>query len=481
MTVILALVLACASPQPTILDTTHGRTNVVFLTIDTLRADHLGAYGYDVPTSPNLDALAASGVRVEHQWSTCSWTRPAVGSLLTGHYAREIGLYEEQFDRLPDDVTTLAERFQAAGYTTLGATANPSLNSWFGFAQGFDAYLDAKVLFKFMRRRPGVPRFTRNGAGNIPTAADITDMGLGLVDEHATADAPLYLQLLYIDPHIPYSPPDAHVDAVEGSRFVDYDGEIHYVDAEVRRLLDGLRERGLLEDTLVVVTADHGEGLRDHPGLPRSTTHGWYLYDSMLHVPLILWHPEIEAREVGGQWSTVDVAPTVLDLAGVEVPAGPGRSLAPLLRGDGEVEPREVTFAETEWRVGNKVAVRSATHALIVNHHARAYQETGAHERAELTDSEVAYLNAVPPRELYRVGSRQIPSNDQREAAPEAAAELGRLLAEWDATPRREPIDRSPDDFWVDAEGHRTAPPTTTATAPDASTQDQLRELGYLQ
>ena len=112
MTVILALVLACASPQPTILDTTHGRTNVVFLTIDTLRADHLGAYGYDVPTSPNLDALAASGVRVEHQWSTCSWTRPAVGSLLTGHYAREIGLYEEQFDRLPDDVTPVEAAHQ---------------------------------------------------------------------------------------------------------------------------------------------------------------------------------------------------------------------------------------------------------------------------------------------------------------------------------------------------------------------------------
>ena len=118
------------------------RSDVVLIIVDTLRADHLGAWGYERPTSPTLDALAGEGVRFSQFYSTSSWTRPAMASMLTGLYAREVGVYEERYDVLPQDVVTLPERLQSVGYRTLGVTSNPNINAWFGFDQGFDAYLD---------------------------------------------------------------------------------------------------------------------------------------------------------------------------------------------------------------------------------------------------------------------------------------------------------------------------------------------------
>ena len=118
-------------------------SNVLFIIMDTLRADRLGSYGYKIDLSPNLDKLASEGVRFETHIANCSWTRPSMGAIFTGHYPRTLGLYEEKFDKLSEEFITIAERFKAKGYGTYGVTSNPNTNALFGFAQGFDEYGEA--------------------------------------------------------------------------------------------------------------------------------------------------------------------------------------------------------------------------------------------------------------------------------------------------------------------------------------------------
>ncbi|MCK6527730.1 sulfatase [Myxococcota bacterium] len=468
-----------------------GETNVVLIVVDTLRADHLGAWGYPHPTSPVLDRLAAEGVRFSRWFSNSPWTRPGMATLLTGLYPRTTGIFEEKFDALSPDLTTLAERLKARGYTTLGVTANPNVNAWFGFDQGFDAYGDCGVVWKWMPKDRGERAF-RRGKTDMETADSLTDRALQVVDRHRAAlkAGPFFLQALYIDPHWPYVPPDADREAVAGSDLADYDGEVRFADREVGRLLEGLRERGVMEDTLVVVTSDHGEGLKDHPSVPHSSTHGSILYDSALHVPMILHHPALpRGKVVDDLVSSIDFVPTLLGLLGISVAEGelPGRSLAPLALGAGPVPglPDRI-FAETDWRVNRKVAVRTGSHKYIRNDDSRAYQADGTFEGRTLADSERRLLTVVPREELYRVGGG-VPEDPkksdvyEREAA--AAPPLIASLEGWErAVPVRSPLRRDPEDVVTTPAGVVPAVPPGEAGGAvlDADTASQLRALGYL-
>ena len=468
---------------------------MLLVVIDTLRADHLGAWGYPVETSPRLDALAAAGVRFHHFFSNSPWTRPSMASLLTGHYPRTTGVYEEKFDALADSLTTLAERLLARGYLTLGVTANPNINAWFGFDQGFDRYGDSGLEWKWIvgDAAAGDPEAPPGERSQAVDATSTTNQVLAALAAQASRleRSPFYLQVLYIDPHRPYRPPPRHRDAVRrASRFPSYDGEIRYVDAEIGRLLDGLRAQGLLEDTLVAVTADHGEGLGDHPSVPFSATHGSTLYDSVLHVPLIIWHPDLpRGRVVEELASSVDLLPTIMDLLGWPIPAGEvaGHSLASLIRGEGPApELPEVVVAETDWRITSKVSVRSATRRYVRNDDCLAYQQEHAFEGRALDERQRTFLR-IPPVELDDVqgdAPEDPASRGLFEREPEVAASLAGELERWERrAPARPPLRRSAEDVFTRGDG--TVVPAVPAEAagrqrPGPGLSEQLRALGYL-
>jgi arylsulfatase A-like enzyme len=491
------LLAACSAGGPAI---EGGRTNVLLVVIDTLRADHLGCYGYPHDTSPTIDALAKGGVQLDAFYSTSSWTRPGMATLFTGHYPRTVGIYQERYDKLPPSATTLAERLQERGYRTLGITSNPNLNEVFGFAQGFDAHLDAGVVWKWME--PGEENAVmKYREDNLDDARTVTDRALAALDRDAARAQPFYLRVVYIDPHVPYAPPTHHQRAVAktGSSFQGYDGEIRFADAQLGRLLDGLDERGLLADTLVIVTSDHGEGLASHPNVPGADGHGTTLYDSTTHIPLVLAHPALPAGfRISSLASSIHLVPTVMDLLGWPVVDGglPGRSLAPLVAGevrDFDGDPRgqwsalpDAVFSETEWRRNRKVAVRTREARLVRNDDCRAYQEDGIHKGPRLSDEQRAALTRVPALELYAGGGPEdLPAN-RATGQPVAAARLEGLLQEWEQeTARAAPLNRSSTDVLTLGDGRVV--PTGSGGADgsevelDPATLERLRTLGYIE
>lgn len=471
-----------AAPGPRI---EGGVTNVLFVVIDTLRADHLSCYGYGIETSPNLDALSANGVRFANVFSTSSWTRPGMATLFTGLYPRTVGVYEERFDRLPEDAVTLAERLSDAGYRTLAVNSNPNLNAVFGFAQGFDAHLDAGVVWKWMEAEGDLVSFG-DGEHPLQAAEEVTDLALATLEHHLEPDVPFYLQVIYIDPHLPYEPPRRDRNAMRraGSGHADYDGEVHYIDRELQRLLDALAERGLLEDTLVIVTSDHGEGLDSHPGVPDSAIHGTTLYDSVTHVPWILSHPALpRGLALEELTSTLHITPTVMGLLGWPIEGElPGISLAPLITGSGPVELPDHVISETDWRRHRKVSVRTARQRFVRNDDCLLYQEQAVHEGKRLTEEQITALGDVPPVELYGTGRPEDLPRNRAAAEPELAARLAAHLLSFDQQfVRQPPLNRSSLDVLTLGDGTlvREAPRDEDPEI-DAGTLERLRALGYL-
>jgi arylsulfatase len=335
--------VACSQRDALPLRTRGGAPpNVLLVTIDTLRADHLGVYGYALPTSPAFDALAAEGVRFTNAFTPVPTTAPALASLVTGVHLDVHGV-RENLGRLPDALTTIGEALAAAGYRTAGFYGNGAIQH---FGQGFETWapFDPSYLF---------------------TDAVGTTRALAWIEQ---ASSPWFLWIHYMDPHGPYtsSPPErsaaftypadpalglelpvapknaAHgmiprYQALPGLRRVGdyvrrYDGEIVGTDAELLRLRRALEARGVLDDTLLVVTADHGESLGENRYYFQ---HGMELNEASLHVPLVLRHRGLpRGVTVEAPASLVDVLPTLLGLVGVGVPDGlAGRDLTPLLFG----------------------------------------------------------------------------------------------------------------------------------------------------
>ncbi len=345
------------------------RPNLVVVVIDTLRADHLGSYGWQRAQTPRLDALAAQGTRFAAARAPSSWTLPSVASILTGRYPVEHGA-ERLSAALSAKHVTIAETLAAAGYETAAFSANIwFVNSELGLAQGFERFdaieapPDAKRTNDSVLVRDGTDRGAQAAAADV-----VTDAVLKWKAARADPSRPYFLYVHYFDPHSSYAPPDAWAarfgvkaddplltggqgmlafgaalpaEPTLSTLLALYDAEVAFTDAEVGRLFDGLGILGA-RDTYVIVTSDHGEEFGDHGGLG----HGRTLFEEMIRVPLIVAGGDLPSgRVVDMPVSLVSVAATLAELAGATMPAGAnGRSLVPVLRN--APAEAETVFAE---------------------------------------------------------------------------------------------------------------------------------------
>lgn len=319
---VLAVAAGCSRGGPAPADA----PNVILISVDTMRADHVGVYGAAGAETPTMDGLAAVGVRFRTAFSVAPITLVSHATIFTGLYPPRHGVRHNGIYRLGPGIPTLAERLRGAGYDTGAVIGSIVLEKSHGLDRGFRVYDDA------------VPQETgAKGGFREHRAATVTDRAIAWL---SGARRPFFLFVHYFDPHAVYEPPEPFA-----TRFRDrpYDGEIAYVDAEIARLLADVRARDLLAGTVVILTADHGESLGEHQEL----THGYTLYDATLAVPLLVSGPRIPPGVVVNDLvSLVDLAPTVLALAGVApLPDRDGRDLAPLWTGT--VGPRRGAYAET--------------------------------------------------------------------------------------------------------------------------------------
>lgn len=283
------------------------KTNVLLITLDTTRADRLGCYGYDGAATPALDNLAADGVRYEFALTPVPITLPSHLSILSGMHPLYHGVHENAGFYVPDDITTLAEIVQTHGWRTAAFVGAFPLDSQTGLDQGFELYDDAYPSSMAQGKAPVL-----GGFYDERPAVDVSRVALSWLDEHG--EEPFFAWVHYFDPHQPHIPPSPYRERFAGSL---YDGEIASMDEAIGRILALLRERGILDRTLVVVVGDHGEALGEH-GEP---THALLLYSSTLRVPLILRDPaNLGGRVISTPVETTDIMPTILDRLELSVP-----------------------------------------------------------------------------------------------------------------------------------------------------------------
>jgi arylsulfatase len=433
--------------------------SVLVLVIDALRPDHLGCYGYARPTSPTLDGLARRGVLFADATSPSTYTRAAVASIFASVHPAAHGVLSQgrQVEVLSDEYTTLAESLKARGYRTAAFMPNPSLHRSFNFGQGFDLYDDDLM----MGEGPGHTAYE--------TARKINDRALRWL--RRDREKPFFAYLHYRDVHAPYVPPPPYdrmfpraapgrplteaelglqpVDIRGPRRFRDldsyidqYDGEIRYTDDCLAELLGTLEKEGFLDETVLFVTADHGETFLEHG----AWTHGTDVYEELTRVPLLLVLPRGKhaGRRVEAPVQTIDIYPTVLELLGSRIPSElQGKSLFDAI--EGGADPHRPVFSEA--RVpkhkrpagrGQIVAVRADGWKLIYNRRSRR-------------------------TELYHLARDPAESNDLVAREPHKARELTRLLEAFD-------LDNARRSHW--REGQEGIPEDVL---------EGLRALGYVQ
>ena len=422
-----ALTIGCARAQPV-----ASRPNILLVTIDTFRADRVG-----VGIAPTIDRLAKSGIRFTSARSAVPLTLPSHTTIHTGLLPPAHGVRENGIDALADSHPTIARLLKGAGYDTAAFVGAFVLDHRFGLAQGFDTYDDQ------IQRDPNA---TERLEAERPAAA-VIDRALAWLrrrqsainNQQSTVSA-FFLWVHLYDPHAPYNPPPEF----RAKAATAYDGEIAYADSQLARLLDALRARGVMDQTIVVVAGDHGEGLGEHG----ERTHGMLLYDSTLRVPLIIARPGAAAATRDEPVSLAEIAPTILRAAGVTPPdAMTGRDLLDMVRlkpdttGIGSVrlqpDPYRLQpdlYSETEYP---RVAGWSPLQAL--------------------TDGRWMAIRAGAATEVYDVRADPREEHDVASAQASVAAAM---------TARADAIHASA----AAANGH--------AISPDA--QERLRSLGYV-
>ena len=302
--------------------------NVLLVTFDTTRADHLSCYGNESVETPNLDRLAEEGVLFAHAYSSVPITAPSHSTILTGLHPTGHGVRDNGMFHLGEESVTLAEILRDAGYATAAAVGSFPLASGFGLAQGFDLYDDHfSQPYEDFRGERAV-RKTRMFFDERK-AELVNEPLLEWLDDHSRD--PFFVWAHYFDPHLPVEPPPPYDQLYLADPYL---GEIAYADEALGQLLAKLEELKVAERTIVVVTADHGEGRGEH----NETTHSTLAYNSTLHVPLLLRVPELAAGlRVEPRVGLIDIAPTLLDLLGLEPPSPvDGRSMVPLIAADGQ-------------------------------------------------------------------------------------------------------------------------------------------------
>ena len=397
------------------------RLDVLIVTFDTTRADHLGAYGGPAEISPHFDALAEESVLFERAMAPTPITMPSHATVMTGLAPLFHGVRDNGRFRLDDKFSTLAERAADAGYETAGFVSAEVLHGRYGLEQGFEHYSTPPIG----EAEGGLRPYERR-AGD--TVAEFESWAIDAV----AGDEPWFVWVHFFDPHQPFAAPKEFAD-----RFPDpYEAEIAYADSQLGRLWERWCELRSADSTLLVVTADHGESRGDHG----ESTHGMFVYDPTQRVPMLVRAPDSSARRVGGQVGLVDVAPTVLDYLGLE-PEGEicGRSLADVLRGG--PAPQHDVYLETQlcwysYEAAPFEAISTPTLKLVVS-------------QSELAEPELYDLTADP--------------GEIQNLAAERPGEVADLLA------RLERLRR----------GHSSLPPVEVRNM-TAAEQARLQELGYV-
>jgi arylsulfatase A-like enzyme/Flp pilus assembly protein TadD len=304
------VLLGCLAAPLHLAAAANSKPSVIFITIDTLRADHVGCYGYKQIETPHIDALARQGARFTHAFTPVPITLPAHSALFTGAFPVATGMHDFSGNKLPESVTTLAEALRDNGYSTAAFLGSAVLDSRFGLNQGFETYFDHFD-------------FSRLDEANL---AEMERRGDVVVDEalnwlKTDPRRPIFLWVHLYDPHDPYTPPEPYASRYRGR---PYDGEIAFADAQLGRLTKFLKDDAHLENSLFVLSGDHGEALGEHG----ERTHGFFVYNATLHVPLIIRIPGATPRVIEDEVSLVDVMPTVLQALKLPIPSTvQGRSL----------------------------------------------------------------------------------------------------------------------------------------------------------
>jgi arylsulfatase A-like enzyme len=405
---------------------------VVLISIDTLRADRLGTYGYtERPTSPNIDALAQQSVVFTHAYASAPWTVPSLAAVQTGRYPVEVGAYTNA-DALTEDALTLAELFRQHGVATAMFNTHAALVSERGgFRQGFDTVVPTHLV-------PLVAgEHKASFAANEPAL-------MQWLDGHAAE--PFFLWIHDMSPHLPETAGNPWL-ATPGWR--RYDAEVRNSDDLIGRVLRKLAELRIGDDLLIIVIADHGEAFGDEHGL---TGHQDVMYDEVLRVPLIIGAPILEPRRVDAPVELVDLYPTIAAFAGLPVPPEVrGESLRPLLSGAATARAHPYAFAmrfffenddATHW-----LAVRDAEWKLL------AKTPDHGHDGPpgwDLNDPKTYF-------ELYRTADDPGEQRDLFESHPEEVARLRRVFADWTASLAARP----------------------QRVEADEATREHLRALGY--
>ncbi len=397
---------------------------VFLITVDTLRADHLGTYGYRRPTSPYLDELARRSVVFD--WAITQWpkTGPSFASMFTGMYPHTTGLTHEAAIEIPAGLVTLPQFLASQGFATVGVNANGVLNSDLGWDRGFDEYLETRKLFP---RQSDADQDYRN----TMNARRVNELALPLLERHRGA-ARLFAWIHYCDPHAPYLLPpgvdnpflgDAEAGDTRPVKFTpgaaapiaghkelgfyvaQYDANVRIVDEAIAVLMRRLEELQLLDDALVIFTADHGESLGEHGYF---LAHGRLPYNPTARVPLFLWRQGVAARRVAQPVELVDLYPTIREAVAPQspVPGLEGRSLLPFVRGS-KVPAEAFRFAFSAAGGGSPLThfrtVQDERFKLVF-HPART---TRKGERPALLELYDLAADPLETRDLFREDDRQ--------------------------------------------------------------------------
>jgi choline-sulfatase len=330
------------------------RPSVVWIVLDTVRADYLGCYGHDRPTSPHMDKLASRSLVFERAISPASWTLPAMTSMLTGLYGESHGVLHTEH-QLDGSYVSFVEVLAAAGYTTGAVVSGTFTDSMWGFDQGFDEYDDLGMVVDDRDGGQATIEAMEQGAHRRVTSPEVTDRALHFLERNQ--DKRFFLMAHYFDPHQDFVEhkgvserfgPRPAASKAFGNLDPDraatarlrglYEGEIAFTDHHLGRLLERLQEPPFGGNVVIVITSDHGEEFYERQWLG----HGNSLFNELVHVPLLVHVPGVEARRVKTPVTTLDLAPTLLELCAIGNEFGQGRSLVELFEQEAQESPRSI-------------------------------------------------------------------------------------------------------------------------------------------
>jgi arylsulfatase A-like enzyme len=461
------------------------RPNIILITMDTTRADHLSCYGYHKNTSPHLDKIASESVVFKNAYAPSPWTLPSHASIFTGMYPARHGAHndwEKMKSNWPRKLSTqhktLAEILAAHGYRTAGVIGSRVCHSFFGLAQGFEYYDDTLIsvlpalkyftLFKILSRWiPLDDIAARQGLNGCRIAPQINKIVFSWLEKHY--QSPFFLFINYFDPHIPYIPPDQYfqifregenAETIESKKYkrdllAQYDGEIAYLDYHMAKLFERLKELNIYDTTMIIITSDHGEYFGEHD----FWIHGHELYEEVLKIPLIIKYPSSHPKKGVSlnRVSLVDIMPTILnflklplpkDLQGINLFEGTSRVMA-------EIYLHKYTtlidlfvdryVKDKRFRKENRFA--RELKALFLDNYKYIKEHTEESKGQE---------------ELYDIGNDPQESLNLIDTMPEKAKEMEMKLMEW----------------LPHGESRKDVDETVKL---DKATEEALRVLGYIQ